>query len=170
MRMGSDMGDLAAFQATFSDWKLIKGRKVVQVVLELPLEKADHAYKVLGGMPDPGKSVWCAVARLKNGAEASAPREEQKPASPGCVAPPARRPLDSLPLPQQAGILCQEGGFRAFLNEEFNYACETADDAADAVRERCNITSRSELGTNKKAAERFIELREQYQAWRRVVV
>jgi len=36
----------------------------VQVVLEVPLEAADQAYTALGGMPDPGKSVWVGVARL----------------------------------------------------------------------------------------------------------
>lgn len=55
----------AAFSASYSDWRVIKGRKVVQIVLEVPLEAADHAYNVLGGMPNFGSENWFAVARLK---------------------------------------------------------------------------------------------------------
>ena len=58
------MTSAAAFQATFSDWKLIKTRKVVQVVLEIPLEGADVAYQALGGMPDPAKEIWVASTSL----------------------------------------------------------------------------------------------------------
>ena len=37
----------AAFRASYSDWKLIKTRSVVQIVFEVPLEAADEAYQVL---------------------------------------------------------------------------------------------------------------------------
>jgi hypothetical protein len=163
------MSNLAAIQAQLVDIRNVGSLKSLKLTLHVPEEHALKAIEAFG-WPTGANPVPVALARLKDGVEASAPREEQKPASPGCVAPPARRPFDSLPLPQQAAMICDRGDFRAFLNEEFNYACETADDAAEAVRERCNIASRSELGRNKKAAERFIELREQYQAWRMVVV
>ena len=55
---------MTAFQATYSDFKLVKTRKVVQIVLEVPLEAAGHAYNVLGGMPTFGNEQWFAVARL----------------------------------------------------------------------------------------------------------
>jgi hypothetical protein len=55
----------AAFKACYSDWKLIKTRGVVQVVMEVPLAEADAAYKVLGGMPDFGSENWFAIAALK---------------------------------------------------------------------------------------------------------
>jgi hypothetical protein len=58
------VSDQAAFSASYSDFRIIKGRKVVQVVLELPLEAAGHAWNVLGGVPDPSKETWFAVARL----------------------------------------------------------------------------------------------------------
>ena len=57
----------AAFSATYSDWKVIKTRQVVQIVLEVPLKAADHAYNVLGGMPTFEAEQWFAVARLKEG-------------------------------------------------------------------------------------------------------
>lgn len=55
----------AAFSATYSDLKLIKTRKVVQFVFEVPLEAAEHAMNVLGGMPSPMTENWFAIARLE---------------------------------------------------------------------------------------------------------
>lgn len=55
----------AAFSATYSDLKLIKTRKVVQFVFEVPLEAAEHAMNVLGGMPSPMSEKWFAIARLQ---------------------------------------------------------------------------------------------------------
>lgn len=59
------MTDPAAFSATYSDWKVIKTRQVVQIILEVPLKAAGHAYNVLGGMPDFENEGWVAVARLE---------------------------------------------------------------------------------------------------------
>lgn len=58
------MSEPAAFSATYSDLKLIKTRKVVQFVFEVPLEAAGHAMNVLGGMPSPMAETWFAIARL----------------------------------------------------------------------------------------------------------
>ncbi len=67
------MTNPTAFKACYSDWKLIRTRGVVQVVMEVPLAEADAAYKVLGGMPDAAREQWFGVAALKlgpNGKEA----------------------------------------------------------------------------------------------------
>lgn len=55
----------AAFSAYYSDWKVIKTRSVVQIVLEVPLKAADHAYQVLGGMPNFEAEKMVAVARME---------------------------------------------------------------------------------------------------------
>lgn len=55
----------AAFSASYSDWRLVKGRKVVQIVFEVPMEAAGHAYNVLDGMPKFGSEQWFAIARMK---------------------------------------------------------------------------------------------------------
>lgn len=68
------MENPAAFGAEYSDFKLIKTRGVIQICFEVPLEKADHAYQVLGGMPDASKSAWFGIAKLQ---KADAVRTEQ---------------------------------------------------------------------------------------------
>ena len=45
---------MAAIKATFSDFKLIKTRKVAQLVMEIPVEQADAALKALGGLHQSG--------------------------------------------------------------------------------------------------------------------
>jgi hypothetical protein len=43
----------AAIQASFADFRLIKGRKQAQIILEIPIEGADAALAALGGIPQP---------------------------------------------------------------------------------------------------------------------
>jgi hypothetical protein len=59
------MSEPAAFGAVYSDLKLIRTRKCVQIVFEVPIENFDHAYQALGGMPDNSRSDWFAIAKMK---------------------------------------------------------------------------------------------------------
>lgn len=53
----------AVVAGTYADFKVIKSRSVVQVVIELPIEKgADFIDKF--GMPLPGVETWMAIAWL----------------------------------------------------------------------------------------------------------
>lgn len=172
-----DMDRLAAFQACFTDWRLVKGRKVVQLVFEVPLEGADHAYQVLGGMPDPAQSVWCAVARLqqhittgKAGDEegTAANRDdtlEDRPA-PDVVAPstqPARATYKPLTLPQRVALQCQDELFQRFLIVEGKARDEA--DVIDAVRAYCGVRSRAFILPGTQAAEKWERLLSRYVAW-----
>ena len=65
------------------------------------------------------------------------------------------------PLVQQAGIICNEPGFWTFL------AVANADMAAQVVRDRCRISSRSELATNAGAAALWRGLVSDYRLWQR---
>ena len=51
--------------ATFSDFRLVKGRKVCQLVCEVPLEQADAALAALGGLPNPHAERWVGIVPLK---------------------------------------------------------------------------------------------------------
>lgn len=54
----------AVFSAFYADWKVLKTRSAVAVVFEIPIEAADYAYRVLGGMPNFGSPQRFAIARL----------------------------------------------------------------------------------------------------------
>jgi hypothetical protein len=55
----------AAFGAEYVGWQVVKTRRAVQIIFEIPLEAAGHAYEALGGMPDNEKSVWFAIAKMQ---------------------------------------------------------------------------------------------------------
>jgi hypothetical protein len=146
----------AAIKATFSDFRLIKGRKQAQLVLEIPIEEADRALAALGGIPQPQSDHWVAVARL-NGVAKSEPEPKEK------------RRWEDLKLSMQASIRCNEPAFWKFLESDMRGAgnIQNAEDAAAFVRMFCRIDSRSSLNTNPSAALDWRGIEAQYKAWLR---
>lgn len=140
------MTDRAVITGTFSEAKFIKTRSVMVICVEVPIEGADMAFKALGGVPQPGKEVAVAVARLNtNGPE-----------------PKARRGS----LAQQAGIMCGEPAFLVFLEETLNSNINGDFEAAKAVREICEVDSRAEFDSDPAAGQRWRDLKGQYDAWK----
>lgn len=79
-----------------------------------------------------------------------------------------RIPFDAQPLPQQAGILCNDPQFQRFaglrglgLDQEL-----TPTAAAEYLRTTCRVTSRRDLARDADAAQRFQVLRTEFDAWR----
>lgn len=70
---------------------------------------------------------------------------------------------------RQAGLRCKSPTFWAFLSEEMHFPEITSEEqAADAVREICGVTSRSDLGKpgQQEARIAWYELDNAYQAWK----
>lgn len=130
----------AAISAVFVDYKRIKGRKVHQIVFEVPSETWAQTYGVLGE-PSIDGSEWFAVAKL-NGV----PAQEAKGGK----------------LAQKAALMCQEGAFKRFA-EQAGYS-----DPVKLIYARCDITSRAHLDHDDGAAKQFHELALEYDAWRNV--
>ena len=148
---------MSAIRATYSDVKLVKTRKVFQLIFEVPIEEADNALRVLGGMPRPDAEIWVGIAPIT---EEAATRAPDKP----------RKRMADLSRAQQAGILCNEPRFQQFA-ERVHYcvipeAEEPAIIAAEFVRDFCEVTSRAELNSDKAAGLRWDNLRSEYDAWR----
>ena len=169
------MSEAAAFEATYSDFRLVKGRKVVQFVFEVPIELADKAYSVLGGMPNPAAEVWVGVARL----DLKVRNLEEHPHSTMQRKAVEGRPaLDTNPAralnryAQRAGILCNDPRFQGFLIDRYG-----GDDlamlinpimrrewTAQKVRQLCEVGSRAEILPNTPAANRLDILESAYLA------
>ena len=144
----------AALSATFSDFKLLKTRGVAQLVLEVPIEAADVALEVLGGVPIPGREVHVALARLR------------PPAPPPPEEPPLERTLDEdgRDAIKAAATLARIPSFQNWL---LGGAAQTPfphDDATDELRRRLGIESRKELRTNVEALKRWRALVADYEA------
>lgn len=143
------MTDAAIIQATFSEWRMVKGRKVLQIICEVPLEAQGAVFGALGA-PMPDRETWVAIARL---------RGEQKP-----VALPEAPRTGS--LSQQAGILCGESAFQRWVAETTGVA-EGPVEAAEFVRAKCQVKSRADFDKDFEAARRFRDLRADYDIWRK---
>jgi hypothetical protein len=143
----------AAIRATYSDYRRVKGRKVLQLIFEVPIEQAPQVHEIFGE-PAPDGSTWVAIARLQ---------ELQKPATEK-----PKRQWSDMSRAQQAGIACNEPDFRRFLALDCDGVLMLdLDMTADAVRHECGIKSRSELDSNKEAAKKWDKLYSDYQLWRR---
>lgn len=172
----------AAFHASYADFKLIKGRKCAQIILEVPIEAADAALTALGGVPQPHIETWLAIARLDTKAVSEPPKAIAPPAGDGAKrslfmemakdrdAPPKeRRSWSALSYAEQAGIRCQEPDFWQFVNESNkpDLPIDSGDSAAEYVRDFCGVKSRSEIKTFTDGAMKWRRLDAEYESWQR---
>lgn len=142
-----------AIQADFADFRRVKGRKVLQLFFEIPLEQSEEALRVLGH-PTVGESKWCAIALLDLSKPSAASETQAAPTK-------DRRPFSSLPLSQQAALKCADADFQRWL------IVENEDAAAVKVRRLCDIESRSELDKreNMSAREAWFGLLDSFDTW-----
>ena len=147
------MTQATPIKATFSDCRLVKGRKVFQLVFETPIEAADDALAALGGLPRPDIEKWFGIVALDLSKAVNDPPE--KPNS-------APRNFADLPAPQQAALRCNDPNFQKFLVSDGD-----AEKAANRVRLICHVKSRSELATNADARAKWIELDDAFYRWQR---
>jgi hypothetical protein len=152
------MKETSAFRAVYADWKLVKTRQTIQIIFEIPLNDADAAYDVLGGMPQPAAERWFGIAAIKSAQTQTAPPKS------------AKSPIDwrDLQPAAQAGIRSADPVFWKYLEEEQHMSVSNADEAAASIRGICLVRSRAELGTNHKARVLWKQLDDQFYAWQRV--
>ena len=160
----------AAFKAEYADWKLIKSRRVVQIVLEIPLEEANAAHTSLGGMPNPAESLWLGVARLNtelpptssNGDVALSPLPGTDGRKPGTQS----KAWSSMSPAQQAGIRCNEPPFHLFLAERYAVNIRGSIDAVAFVRAHCRVASRADMNADHSAALLWRQLDSEFSTWK----
>jgi len=143
----------AAIKGTFADFKLIKTRKLAQIVIEVPIEEADAALTALGGLPRPDSERWVAMARLDMSGT-------QRP-SQGLG---ERRQFCDLPMPAQAGIMSDDLKFQLWMSKL--PAGKEGENAADAIRIYCGVGSRAEILPGTHAGARWLELLRSYEGRR----
>lgn len=65
----------------------------------------------------------------------------------------------------QAGIRCAEPRFRDYLAVEHGISTNTTEEAAEAIRKLCGVTSRASLGVNHKARALWFQIDSGYREW-----
>lgn len=163
------------FKATYADFKNIKTRKILQIILEVPIEGADAALKALGGVPRSDCETWVAVARLDPALDAremsASPASEPRNAPAEASAPKERQRFATMPLPKQAAIRCGDPDFRRFLAQRGHFARSgiavlDLDMAAGEVREICCVTSRSQISDADGSGDLWTALDREYGDWK----
>lgn len=139
----------AVVAGTFADLRTVKSRSVVQMVIEIPIERGASVVEMFG-FPQPGEEVLVAVARLM-----------PQPAAPEPQPVKERTPWDAMKHSQQAAILCGEVGFQRWIK------VETKEAAAEFVRQHCGVPSRKDLDQDDEAASRWNRLSGQYRDFQR---
>ena len=159
------MSKAAAFKASYADWKLVKTRACVQIIFEIPVEKANEAYECLGGIPISAKESWFAIARLKQ------QQEETNTATikPAPVSPPVRAPKNRLTT--RAGILSADPLFHKYLVEMWanpfsSVSNDPKERAAMFIRLKCKVQSRKDILPGTEAATRFDLVESAFVGWR----
>ncbi len=148
--------DAGAFKGVFSDFKLVKTRKVAQFVIEVPLENADAALAALGGLPT--DEQWVGVARL-NTAPVEIDDDEVKP----------KRDWGDVSLSQQAGMKCKDDEFIVWLaNDRYgSLVCSGTElpsvVATDRVRQICG-SRRRDFDTDTVAGNKWRKLYQEFTA------
>jgi hypothetical protein len=143
------MSDIpAAIQGTFADFKLVKTRRTVQIVIEVPIEQADQALAALGGLPQPAEEKWVAIARLETKAKVQPLKAETK-------------------LSLEAVMRCKDPQFWAFIKDQWYRDIDNEEEAARWVRQFCQIDSRSSLNSDPVAASLWRDLEGRFLVWKR---
>lgn len=149
-----------AISGTFADLKSVKTRSVVQMIVEIPIERAAEVIAAFG-YPQPGAEIAVAVARIK-----AVKQIEAQPVG--------KRTFADMAPAQQAGVLCNDARFRKFLHEErtnawmlalSNHPDNPTEAAATTVRAACGVHSRADLNTDPRAEIAWQTLQEEYRAW-----
>jgi hypothetical protein len=170
------MSKTSAIQAAFADFKLVRGRKVAQLVFEVAIEQADAALAALGGLPSSIDERWCGIARLDLSA-AKPKAQEDGPDTRGVLnvglehieyeqEQKTRRKMTDLPTAQRAALLCQRQAFQRWMREEcgFSHVLDEQE-ATNELKSWCAISSRSELATNSMAAAEFEGIERSFNEW-----
>ncbi len=148
------MTDAIAITGTYSDFKVVKTRKVAQMVIEIPIEGAQAVIEKFG-IPLPHEEQWVAIALLNSPPESS-------PASPQVSAPHPAEPKRAertrpTPLATKIAMLCQDRQFQEWLG------VDSTNRAAVLVRQRCGVKSRSEIEGNPEASTLWNHLHTEFE-------
>jgi hypothetical protein len=156
----------AAIAGSFADYRLVKSRGCLQLVIEIPVERQAEAFAALG-YPVPGSDIHVAVARMKSPAGPSTPDRK------GTVLADGNGPLNqSHPKPagdtQRQRYAAMSEGEKAMAragalagDERFRHwaGAFNADDAAAYIRETCcNGQSRRLIAERADYLERFLAM------------
>lgn len=155
------MSDLAVIRATFCDWRTVKGRKQLQIILEVPLEQQQDVLTRLGA-PDPSNPKWVAVALLDL---SSPPKAEANAAKSQQGKDRYRKMPEWERASTRAVLLCKDEAFQRWaLNSDLKgVTAETREYLTSGwVKDTLGIKSRKDIASEVRAYGAFIALETEF--------
>ena len=133
----------AVIKGEYADFKLVKTRNVVQMIIEVPIEQAT-LITTRFGIPNPNESCWVAVAKL----DVTKTNVNNK----------------ALKAIQQAGILGQDIAFGAFLKDKLpEIEPNNIASIQQGIRTLTGVKSRADFKTDSNALQIWVNLIEDYE-------
>jgi hypothetical protein len=126
----------AVIAGSLTDIRNVGVHKAIRLTVEVPAELAQGVLDAFG-WPTAVQPVPVALARMV-GEERKAPERS---------------------LAQQAGALCANPVFRAYMGAEDEDSC------AEMVRYKCGVESRSEIKAGSPGGDRWLDLLEEFHGW-----
>lgn len=148
----------AAITGSYADFKIVKTRSVAQLVIEIPIEKAQEAIEMFG-LPIGGEEIPVALARLISPAEPPK-RTNEAATERGRLAYATSGERERAVT--RAAMLCGDVQFQVWLWRKTGTICEDDDEASHALRRFLGVTSRGEISSDDRAYQAFIALEIEY--------
>lgn len=163
----------AAISGDFANYRPVLGRKVLQIVIEVPIERQAEVFDVLG-YPTGGGSIPVAVARLNAGSSNGRTSDfdsETAGSTPAPATRPERHRWSELSPAQQTGIIRNEPEFWDFMEATFPTwevsGVRNAENAAAFIRWFCRVPSCADIKPGTEAERRWNQLQIRYGSWLR---
>lgn len=158
----------AVIDGSFADLKLIKTRSVCQLVIEIPIERAEEAVQKFG-IPLPGQEIAVAIARI-----ATPPAEPKQPDP--SRSDRARAQYRALPADKRmacdAARLCADARFQQFARDRKGLKLSSDLDertrgnlTAHWMRDYLGVLSRKDVAIDPEARRKYEALELEYKAW-----
>ncbi len=158
------MTDFCAIEADYVNWRPVNGRKVLQLVFEVPLENTHDVLTRLG-TPTPGESKWVAIALLDRtklvrdtgphqSIHANGEHEVSGSATAQAEGGSPKKSWSDYTRSQQAAILSTDADFIRYFD------ARSPNDATGKLKAHFRISSRTELDHPKNHAgwDEFVAL------------
>ena len=161
------MSDIAAIQAQLVDIQNDRQHKgSIKITLHVPTEAGGLLTRAFG-WPSYAAPVAVALAALHPEKLLQVDAQEQPSRG---VDLPAPRPPNNKKMAQRAGILANDSLFWCYLEELNNGTEIMEDEAAEYIRDYCQVTSRVNIVPGTPAGELFSELLTKFTNWKLVPV
>lgn len=153
---------MTAIKGTYGGLRPVKTRKVWVIEIEIPEEEIKHVTDVMG-FPNQSESQWVGVTLLNE----SVVKESLTADNPEAVIPTTEK-SEGDKIRERACILCKDEEFQSFIMSMSWEVddCYKEPHTKSHIIKYCNITSRSELTTNRDAQGKFLELMDKFDAWK----